>query len=247
MDSLPWLPSGPNLKPQRAHQLALGYFKNLQENSVETSVEAYYKSMDNQIDFKDHAQILLNPRIEGEMRVGKGKAYGLEFLVRKNNGKLTGWASYTLSRVTREISGINDGNPYPARYDRTHDISLVLNYDPGKRWSCSANWVYATGAAVTMPSGRFEYRGSILPVYTDRNASRLPAYHRFDLSATLESKHKENAKWKGSWVFSIYNAYYRKNTYLIKFDQKLNDPTTTEATKLYLFSIVPAVTYNFKF
>ncbi|MGB0931107.1 MAG: TonB-dependent receptor [Chitinophagales bacterium] len=244
-----WFPSSTNVEPQRADQIAIGYFRNLKNNMFETSVEAYYKKMDNQIDFKDHAQLLLNEQLEGELRIGEGYAYGLEFMVRKQEGKLQGMLSYTLSRTERKIPEINNGKLYPNRYDRTHDVSLFATYDLSDKWTFGGNWVYTTGAAVTMPTGRFEYGNMITPVYSDRNAARLPAYHRLDLSATLrpKSKKKPNRKFKHEWVFSIYNTYFRKNAFSINFVQDEKNPNVTKAEKLYLFGIIPSITKNFKF
>ncbi len=244
-----WFPSSTNVEPQRADQIAVGYFRNFKDNMFETSVEAYYKNMDNEIDFKDHAQLLLNEQLEGELRIGEGYAYGLEFMVRKQEGKLQGMLSYTLSRTERKIPEINNGKTYPNRYDRTHDISLFATYDLNDKWSFGSNWVYSTGAAVTMPTGRFEYGNMITPVYSDRNAARLPAYHRLDLSATLRPKSKKNPnrRFNHEWVFSIYNTYYRKNAFSINFVQDELNPTVTKAEKLYLFGIIPSITRNFKF
>jgi hypothetical protein len=242
-----WIPSSPNVKPQIADQVAAGYFRNFHNNMFETSVELYYKEMQNQIDYVDHARILFNPLLEGELRSGKATAYGSEFFIRKNTGKLTGWISYTLSRVRRTIPEINRGEPYRANYDRPHNLSIVLSYDLNKRVNLSTNWVYYTGAPVTAPTGRFEYMGMVAPVFSDRNAARLPDYHRLDLSATINSKPKEGKRFEGTWVFSIYNAYYRKNAFTINFQQNKEDPTKTEAVKVYFFAIIPAVAYNFRF
>jgi hypothetical protein len=242
-----WIPSSPNVRPQIADQVAAGYFRNFRNNMFETSVELYYKEMQNQIDYVDHARILFNPLLEGQLRTGTATAYGAEFFIRKNTGKFTGWISYTLSRVKRTIPGINNGDPYPANYDRPHNFSLVLSYDHSKRLNFSTNWVYYTGAPITAPTGRFEYMGMVAPVFSDRNAARLPDYHRLDLSATLNSKQKENKRFNSSWVFSIYNVYYRKNAFAINFQQNRDDPNKTEAVKIYFFAIVPAVAYNFNF
>jgi hypothetical protein len=240
-----WIPSSPNVKPQIADQVALGYFRNLRNNEYEVSVEGYYKKMQNQIDYADHARILFNPLLEGEIRTGNAEAYGLEFLIRKQEGKFNGWIAYTLSRVFRTIPAINDGKPYPATFDRPHNLSVVLSYDMNKRVNFATNWVYYTGAAITAPTGRFEYMGMVAPVYSDRNGARLPDYHRLDLSATINGN--PNKRYQGSWVFSVYNAYYRKNAFSILFRQNKDNPQTTEAVKLYFFAIVPSVTYNFKF
>lgn len=241
-----WFPSSPNVKPQIADQIAIGYFHNFKSNMFETSVELYYKDMQNSIDFRNHAQLLLNPLLEGELRFGDARAYGAEFLIRKNDGRLTGFISYTLARTERNIPEIT-ADWYPAKYDKTHDIAIVLNYEISKRWEVSGNWVFSTGSAVTMPTGRFEYGGVIVPVYSERNGARLPNYHRMDIAAILHGKEKEGKKWNGEWVFSVYNAYARKNPFSINFKQEESDPTQTYAEMTYLFSIVPSITYNFKF
>jgi hypothetical protein len=242
-----WFPSGPNVKPQVGDQIAIGYFKNLKENLIETSVEVYYKKMYNQIDFKDHANLLLNEKMEGELRFGDALSYGIEFFIKKNTGKFTGWLSYTLSKAERKIPYINNGNPYPASYDKPNNISLVLNYEFSKRLSASANWVYATGSPVTFPTGRFEYGNTVIPIYSERNSYRFPDYHRLDLSVTLKNRQKENKKYSSEWNFSVFNVYNRHNTWLIRFQQNEYNPDITEAYRLYLFSVIPSVTYNFKF
>ncbi|MFT6279089.1 MAG: hypothetical protein ACJAU0_001916 [Flavobacteriales bacterium] len=170
----------------------------------------------------------------------------MEFLVRKQTGRLTGLASYTLARSERNIPDIY-GEWYPSNYDRTHDVSVVLSYELNKKWSFATNYVYSTGNAVTMPTGRFEYLGMVVPVYSTRNGERMPSYHRLDLSATLTPKKNAERNWKGEWVFSIYNAYNRHNAYTINFVQDQDNPNETYAEQTYLLPIVPAVTYNFKF
>ncbi len=252
-----WFPSSPNVKPQQADQVAAGYFRNFKKNMFETSIEVYYKWMYNSIDFRDHAQLLLNKFLEGELRIGKSWSYGTELLVRKNQGKFTGWVAYTLSRTQREIAEINNGNTYLAPYDRTHDVSVVGSYEISKRVDVGMTWVYSTGAPITVPTGRFTYKGNVIPVYSDRNAERMPSYHRLDLSVTVNGKTaeekgpKKNGKkrwgYQSSWNFSAYNVYMRKNAFTINFQQSKEDPTVTEAYKIYLFSIVPSITYNFKF
>lgn len=242
-----WFPSNPNIKPQLSDQYALGYFRNFLNNKIETSVEVYYKNINNLIDFKDHANLLMNPKLDGELRIGKGRAYGVEFLVRKQEGRLNGWISYTLSKSERKINDINQGNYYPSNYDKTHNVSVVANYEISKRVCFSASWVFITGAAVTLPNGRFEYGNIIIPIYSDRNGSRLPDYHRLDLSLTLKGKDKPGKKIHGEWNFSVYNAYYRKNAFSISFEQSKEDPTKTVAYKVYMFPVIPSVTYNLKF
>ena len=242
-----WFPASPNIKPQIADQVAVGYFRNFRKNTIETSVETYYKWMQNVIDFKDFADLLLNSKLEGEVRTGKAWSYGVEFLVRLNETKINGWVSYTWSRTFRQIPEINGGNPYPAPYDKPNNISVVLNYVISKRFTISANWVYATGAPVTFPTGRAEIGGKIIPIYSDRNQYRYQDYHRLDVALTLYSKEKPGRKFNWDLNFSVYNAYNRHNTWSINFVQDNIDPNTTYAEKVYLFGIIPSVTFNFHF
>lgn len=247
-----WVPASPNIEPQIANQVSVGYFQNLFDNILETSVEVYYKKMNNQIDFADHAEILLNPELEGEMRIGEAWSYGAEFLIRKQVGKLTGWISYTLSKTERQIPEINDGDPYPASYDKPHDIAIVGSYDFNERINFSATWVYATGAAVTFPTGRFEYNNMIVPIYSDRNSYRMPDYHRLDVSLTIKGKTKKKDTDKLKRVrselnISIYNLYNRKNAWMITFSQDSDNPNSTQAEMVYLFPMIPSITYNFYF
>ena len=242
-----WFPASPNVKPQRADQVAAGYFRNFNNNALETSLEIYYKKLNNSIDFRDHAELLLNEFLEGELRFGKGRAYGMELLVKKQTGKLTGWIGYTLSKSERIIPEINDGKYYPLKYDKTHDVSVVASYDLSDRFNLSANWVFSTGSAVTMPTGRYEYYGMIVPVYSSRNGDRLPAYHRMDISATWKMKKKWFKRVERELLISIYNVYNRKNAYSINFRQDEENPNVTLAEKTYLFGIIPSITYNFKF
>ena len=244
-----WFPSSPNVKPQIADQIAVGYFRNFRHNTIEMSVEAYYKWMHNVIDFVDFAQLSLNSKLEGQIRTGKGWSYGIEFLVRLNEEKFNGWVSYTYSRSFRQIPvpEINGGNPYPAPYDKPNNISVVLNYIISKRWAISANWVYATGAPVTFPTGRAEIGGNIIPIYSDRNAYRYPDYHRLDISATFYSKPKPGRKFTWDLNFSVYNVYNRHNTWSINFVQDNVNPNLTSAENVYLFGIIPSLTFNFHF
>jgi len=242
-----WFPSTPNVNPQIADQYAIGYFRNFRTNTIETSVEAYYKHIQNAIDFKDHAELLLNQLFEGELRNGEAWAYGLEFLVKYNIKKISGWVSYTLSRTERRIIGINDDQIYPATYDKPHDFSIVFNYNVIPRISVGATWVFTTGSAVTFPTGRYIYGNKITPIYSERNGYRLPNYHRLDVSVTLRSKPDPTKKWGWDLNFSAYNAYARKNPWVINFKQVPGNPNETYAEMTYLFSIVPAITFNFKF
>ncbi|MCK4676606.1 MAG: TonB-dependent receptor [Bacteroidales bacterium] len=242
-----WFSSSPNVKPQVADQFALGYFRNFKENIIETSLEIFYKKIKNAIDFKDHAELLLNQELEGELRFGKAQSYGLELLVKLTEGRLTGWISYTLSHSERTIAEINNGKTYVSPYDKPHDISVVLNYNISKSFVFGMNWIYATGSPVTFPTGGAWYQGVRLPIYSDRNSYRLPDYHRLDFSLTYKGRQKKDRKWRGELNVSIYNVYNRKNTWVINFKPEENDPAKLYAEKTYLFGIIPAITYNFKF
>ena len=240
-----WIPSSNNVKPEIADQESIGYFRNFKDNRYEFSVEAYYKSMQNQIDYRNGAQLIANENVESQLLFGKGRAYGLELFLKKKVGKFTGWLSYTLSRTELKIDGINQNSWYPAKQDRTHDISLVGIYQASRKWTFSATWVYYTGNAVTWPNGKYTVDGQTAFYYTERNAYRMPPYHRMDVAATLQGKKKK--KFESSWTFSVYNLYGRENAYSIVFQNDPSDPTKTQALQYSLFRFVPSVTYNFKF
>lgn len=240
-----WISSSKIVRPQVADQIAVGYFRNFKDNIFETSIELYYKKFQNQIDYQNGAELIMNENVESQLVFGKGRAYGTEFFVKKRTGDLTGWIGYTLSRTERSIDEIDDGAWYPVKYDRTHDVSIVVMYALTERLQVSANWVYNTGNAVTFPNGKYEIDGITVPAYTDRNGYRMPAYHRLDLGVTLFNK--KRARYESSWNFSIYNAYARKNTYAISFRENPEEPGKTEAVRTALFQIVPSITYNFKF
>jgi hypothetical protein len=242
-----WVPSSPNIDPQLADQVAIGYFRNFFDNSLETSVEIYYKDMDNQIDFKDFADLMLNAEYESEFRIGNAWSYGAEFFIRKQQGKFTGWISYTLSKAERKIPEINDGKVYSSSYDRPHNISIVAMYELAKRWNVSATWVYASGTPVTFPTGRYEQGNMIIPIYSERNGYRMPDYHRMDISITLKSKEKPNKRLKSDLNLSIYNVYNRHNAWMINFSQDEDSPNTTVAELVYVFPIIPSITWNFHF
>lgn len=239
-----WIGTSNIIKPEIGDQVSGGYFRKLKEGKYELSGEVYYKWMQNQIDYRNGADILVNQYIEGELLFGRGRAYGLEVMARKNTGRFTGWIGYTLSRTERQIDGINNGNWYNARQDRTHDISIVGTYELNERWSFSALWTYNTGNAVTFPSGKYTVDDQVLFSYTERNAGRMPAYHRLDLSATLKRVH---AKFESAWNFSLYNAYGHMNAYTIIFKENESDPSRTSAVKTSLFRWVPSISYSFKF
>ena len=240
-----WIPTTEIVQPEIADQISFGYFKNFDNNSFETSVEVYYKDMLNQIEYENGADIYFNEMIESQLVFGEGRSFGIEFYLKKNIGNLTGWISYTLSKTEREFAEINDGNPFPARQDRTHDFSITGIYKLGKWWTFSANWIYYTGDAVTFPSGKYSVDGNTLSLYTERNGYRMPAYHRLDIGATMIlSKGKDSEM---SLTLSAYNTYNRKNAYTITFQESESDPQNTEAVRLALFGIVPSITFNFSF
>ncbi|MET7257211.1 TonB-dependent receptor [Dyadobacter fermentans] len=241
-----WVATNNIIKPTVADQVSLGFFRNLKENTYESSVEAYYKAMHNVADYKDNARILnSNEPIEPQLLFGRGRAYGIEFSVKKNEGRLTGWLSYTLSRTELRIDSVNDNKWYPATQDRTHDLSVVGMYKLSKKWTLSADFVYYTGNAATFPSGKYEVDDQAIPYYTGRNEYRRPAYHRLDVGAVL--KLKERKRFSSELAFSIYNAYGRQNPYVITFQTDPDDPTKTQALQTSLFRWVPSISYNFKF
>lgn len=247
-----WSPSTNNIKPEIADQVALGYFKNFKENIYETSVEVFYKTMSNQIDYINGAELLLNRELEADLIYGDGRAYGLEVFAKKNSGRYTGFISYTLSKSERKIEGLNNNDWYNTKYDKTHILSIISSYEITKRFSISGNFNYSTGVATTFPNSRYEFQGIVVPHNSNdsRNNYRVPAYHRFDISGTLKNKTKPGKKFSSEWVFSIYNVYARRNAYSVYFKQNNDNPNSmkTEAVRLSVFgSMLPSVTWNFKF
>ncbi|WP_460190588.1 TonB-dependent receptor [Urechidicola sp. KH5] len=248
-----WTPSGKYVKPQLANQYSLGYFKNLPNTDYSFETEVYYKTVDNRIDYIDGSDLIGQNTIETEILNGESRSYGLELLLRKSKGNLTGWIAYTLSKTEQRTPsgaaggpGINNGEWYNANYDRTHDLSITGSYKFNQKWTFGANFIFQTGRPVTYPNGQYEYEGIAVASYEDRNSDRLPTYHRIDLSATLVPNKRPDKRWKGEWVFGIYNVYNRKNAASISFEQ--NEGTgINEATRTTIFGIVPSVTYNFKF
>lgn len=240
-----WASSSQYIKPQISDQITLGYFRNFNNNKYEFSVEGYYKDLKNQIDFKDNADMYGKDAMETELRFGKGRAYGVEFLLRKKTGKLTGWIGYTLSKSEKKIDEVNNNEWYDATQDRTHDISVVGIYQLNHKWSFSAAFVYYTGNAITYPSGKYMIDGLEIPYYTERNGYRAPDYHRLDLGATLVLRNRKN--YYSDLSFGLYNAYGRENPYSIDFRADKNDPSKATAYQYSLFRFVPSVTWNFKF
>lgn len=249
-----WNPSNYYLKPQVADQVAAGYFRNFKDNQYEFSAEAYYKDINNVTDFADNAQIFFNQNLSTEYRQGDAWAYGLEFLLSKTSGKLTGMASYTWSKTMRKIDGVNLGQEFRSNHDRRNVVNIQAAYDMNDKWVFGGTFTYSTGRPITLPAGKYEFGGYNPDVLTERNGYLLPAFHRLDLSVTLNPRKNAHRKWKGQWVFSVYNAYNRKNPFTIytrtKQDEDgnvLGDGSEKEARLIYLFPVLPSVTYNFKF
>ncbi|WP_288983630.1 TonB-dependent receptor [uncultured Flavobacterium sp.] len=248
-----WAPSDNYLKPQILDQLAIGYFKELNNGKYTLEVESFYKKIKNRLDYIDGADLIANNAIEQVVLNGKARAYGLEILFRKNEGKLNGWISYTLSRSEQQTpgrnsseSGINNGEWYKTGWDKLHNLSITGMYKLNEKWSFSSIFSLQSGQPVTYPNGQYEYQDITIPSYGLRNENRLPTYHRLDVSATLNPTKNKNRNWQGEWVFGIYNLYSRKNAASISFRQN-QDSGNNEAIRLSIFGIVPSVTYNFKF
>ncbi|MDR3367313.1 MAG: TonB-dependent receptor [Prevotellaceae bacterium] len=240
-----WMPSSPNIKPQSAHQASVGYFRNLMDNAIELSGELFYKYMNDVVDYKDHAAIIMNSQLEGELRRGIGKSYGAELMVRKNTGRFTGWVSYTYSRSFRKVQTVNNDEWYQAPFDRPHNLNIVASYDITKRINLSANWTFSSGSPTTFPEGRYVAAGASIPIYGKRNTYRLDDYHRLDVAANFVLK--KHGRYSHELNVSLYNAYARHNTWFIQFTEEPANSGVMYADKLYLFSVVPSVTYNFKF
>ena len=240
-----WLPAGGGIKPQLGEQYFVGFFNNFFNNVLETSVEFYYKNLHNQIDYKDGASTALNAAIENEMIFGKGRAYGMEILLRKNLGKWNGWMGYTLAASRRSFPDINDGKEFRAVQDRTHDLSLVCVYTPTPKHILSGAFVYYTGNAATYPTSTYQFGGTSVLNFSDRNAYRLPNSHRLDVSYTYKpNKKPKHPKRQVSHVFSIYNIYAQKNPYFVTYEPSGSGVNITQQS---LFTIVPSYTYQISF
>ena len=203
--------------------------------------------MQNTIDFRDHASLLLNPRLEGEVRTGEAWSTGLELMAEIKDKRLNGWISYTLSKTRRKIPGINDGKTYDAPYDKPHSISVVLNYQVFRDLNIGATWIFNSSLPYTFPVGKYEVLGTRLPIYSKRNAYRFENYHRLDISLIYKPNSVKKKKWQSEWNLSVYNVYNRKNTWAINFVPDPENPGELYAEKTYLFSVIPAITYNFNF
>lgn len=248
-----WIPSGKYIKPQLLDQYAIGYFRNTQDKAYSFETEIFYKDVQNRIDYIDGADLVANEAIEQVILNGKSRAYGLELLVKKNTGRLTGFLAYTLAKSEQQTpgrnateTGINDGEWYKTPYDRLHDMSISALYELNKKWSFGAIFTLQSGRPTTYPNGYYDYQGIKIPNYGLRNEERLPLYHHLDISAVLTPTKNKDRKWQGEWVFSFYNIYNRKNAASISFRQD-KDSAVNEAVRLSIFGIIPSVTYNFKF
>ena len=245
-----WVPSTELVRPQSGIQYGLGYFRNFRDNMFEASIETYYKDLKNQIDYRE--SYVNNPAfdVENDFVFGKGRSYGLELFIRKNKGKLGGWIGYTLSRTEREFDEINRGEVYPATYDRTHDLSVVLNYNLSDRWQFGGVFVFGTGNAFTPLRSFYLIEQSFQTRYGDRNSSRIDDYHRMDLSATFTPKGRSYQGYASSWTFGVYNAYNRLNPFFIYYTTETEENLGTakgSAVKVSLFPVIPSITWNFKF
>jgi hypothetical protein len=253
-----WVPSGPNIKPQQSDQFSLGFFSKFFQHQFEFSVEAYYKRLYNQIDYKDHANMLFNPLIEGELRFGDGWSYGIETLLRKSKGKFTGWISYAWSRSMKQIADVNNGEIFPSAYDRPHNISITLAYASGKRWNFSSHWMYLAGSPFTSPTGFYYVNGYTVPIYGEKNNDRYPDYHRLDLSVSFALS-KPEKRFQHNLMLTIYNAYGRHNPFAVNFNKMMDDngnivvPANLEGdvelipTSISVAGAIPSLNYTFRF
>ena len=241
-----WLPSSNNIHPQRADIFSVTT-EYLPAKLFSPSLSVYYKSVNRNMDFIDNADLFVNKYVESQLRQGTAKAYGMEFMLQKATGKFTGFLSYTLSKAEVTINGVNRGEPFPSRYDKRHNLSLNAKIEVSKRLQASMNFVYTTGGAITVPTGNFVFDGVVFNYYSSRNGYRLPVYHRLDLSLKYTPRKNEGRKWSSFWSFDIYNVYGRKNPFTVFSRQADYGFGQTNVSMIYLFGIVPSLTYNFKF
>jgi len=245
-----WVPSSLVVQPQSAWQYSLGYFRNFLDNKIETSVEVYYKKMQHQIEYREGytpTSVTTDPELDYVF--GNGEAYGAEFFINKTKGKFTGWIGYTLSWTWRQFPQLNNGEQFPAKYDRRHDLSVVATYEHSKRWTFSAVFIFGSGNAITLPTNYYFIEQQLTPEYSKVNEYRLFPYHRLDLSAIYKPTPKKPRKWQSSWAFSIYNVYSRQNPYFLYVDSRGNTSQGIEVKvkQVSIFPILPSVTYNFSF
>ena len=241
-----WQLSTTHIKPQRSHNFSMGLFRNFKDNNWETSIETYFRVIDQLFDYRDFAILTINDHIETELLAGEGRAYGMELSIKRNRGNVHGWLSYTLSRTERLVQGINNDNWYPSNFDKPHDLSLVLNFQPNQRHTITVNFNYSTGRPTTPPVGRYQANnGLIIPIYTERNQRRIPDYHRLDIAYTIGRGYNKTKKFKTSWTISLYNVYGRQNAFSVFFTQSpFQEPVANQLA--VLGSIFPALTFNFE-
>jgi hypothetical protein len=249
-----WAPSSPYLDPQKADQVAIGYFRNFDDNTYEFSAEAYYKQSSDVTEFADNAALFFNEHLATEFRQGAATSYGLEFFVRKNKGDLRGFASYTLAKTDMDVPGVNNNEVFPANHDRRHNLNIAMGYDINTQWNVGMTFTYATGRPITLPTGRYDFDGYQVNFYSGRNGYRLPDFHRMDISATYSPKKNAQRRWENNFVVGIYNVYNRQNPFTIYTRTKqdddgniIGDGTEKEARLVYLFGTLPYFSWNFKF
>lgn len=240
-----WVANTNYIKPETGNQVSAGYFRNFGNDTFEFGAEVYYKTLSNQIDFKDGAETYDKDNVETELLFGKGRAYGLELFLKKRVGRFNGWIGYTFSKSEKKIDKINNYEWYPSNQDRRHNLSVVGIYELNKKWTLSGTWVYASGSPMTFPSAKYVVDGHVIYHYEGRNQQRAAAFHRLDLGATCVLK--QTNKFYSELTFSLYNAYGRKNPYMYGFRQNKEDGQRSEAYMIYLFSIIPSISWNFKF
>jgi len=244
-----WMPSSLLVQPQKAWQYSVGYFRNFKDNAIETSVEVYYKDMRNQIEYRSGYTPTSLRDTELDFVFGRGYACGAEFYLNKSRGKFTGWIGYTLSWSWRIFEDLNQGNRFPAKYDRRHDLSFVGTYEFNPKWLVSGVFIYGTGNAITLPTGFYFIEQNLIQDNSAINQYRIFPYHRLDLSVIYTPKGATEKRWKGSWALSIYNVYNRYNPYILYVDTKgsLQQGTQVSVKQVSIFPIIPSITYNFKF
>ena len=260
-----WIPSSDKIKPQQSQQFNLGYFFNFNKNMFEASVEGYYKIMNNLVEYAEGSEPSddVNDNPDNQLVEGDGETYGIEFFLKKVTGKVNGWIGYTYSFSNRQFPDINDGNPYPAKYDRRHDVSVIVNYTINKKWQIGGAFVYATGNTITLPESRYVIEGRIVNEYGQRNSSRMSDFNRLDFTATFTPRNMKKKinpvtgekeyvprRFKSKWNFSIYNVYNQANPYFIFFENSVDSQKgtiSTQAKQVSLFPILPAITWSFEF
>ena len=237
--------AGYDLLPGISDQVSLGYSHSFNHEKIEASVEMFYKKINNVIDFRDNADLFLNENISTQILTGDANALGSEFFIIKKYGKISWWISYTISKVTNYINGINNNQPYPPVYDKRHNLKLIFHYKLNDRWELSSSFSLVSGSNITIPEGSFQYYGASFNYYTQRNGYKVPAFHEVDLSLTIHNSKK--AKWNSAWIFTVNNLYNRKNVFSIYVRQNKYDLERMQVKKLYLYGFLPSITYNFNF